>query len=62
MPLRRLIDTIAPAPHCLKAVQADARNKGLHKLTKREIQQIIADVRKTAAKETAGAVDDENCR
>lgn len=44
----KLIDCVAPAPEWLKAVQADAKSKGLDKLTKREINRIIADTRAEA--------------
>ena len=51
MGLRDYIDVIAPAPEWLKAVQADAKSKGLDKLSMREIDAIIADTRREAAQE-----------
>lgn len=46
MSLRDYIDSIAPAPEWLKEIQADANRKGLDKLTMREIDQVIAEVRR----------------
>lgn len=51
MGLRDYIDTIAPAPNWLKAVQSDAKSKGLDKLSMREIDDIIADTRRQATAE-----------
>jgi prevent-host-death family protein len=49
MGVRDYIDTIAPAPDWLTAVQADAKSKGLDKLSMREIDDIIADTREDMA-------------
>jgi AbrB family looped-hinge helix DNA binding protein len=40
------IRDVAPTPHALKAVQEDARRKGLNKLTMEEIDTEIAAYRK----------------
>ena len=49
--VRDYIDTIAPAPEWLKAVQADAKSKSLDKLSMRDIDELIADTRREAAAE-----------
>jgi prevent-host-death family protein len=46
MSIKDYIDTIAPAPDWLKKSWEDARRKGLHKLTMREINAEIAASRK----------------
>ena len=43
-------DTIAPAPQWLKAIQAEAKRKGLDKLKMRDINRIIAEVRSESRK------------
>jgi len=45
MSLRDYIDTIAPAPEWLRAIQAEAKRKGLNTLTMREIDVEIKAVR-----------------
>jgi hypothetical protein len=44
--IKDYINTIAPAPDWLKAMQARAKRNGLDKLTMREINAIIAEARK----------------
>ena len=46
MSWRDYIDTIAPAPEALKAIQAEAKRKGLDKLTMRQIDAEIAKMRR----------------
>ena len=46
MSLRDYINTIAPLPKALREIQAEAKRKGLHKLTMREINAEIATVRR----------------
>lgn len=45
MSLKDYIDTIAPAPPELKAMQERARKTGLNKLSMRQIDNIVAEVR-----------------
>lgn len=51
MGLRDYIDTIAPTPDWLGAAQADAKAKGVDKLSMREIDAIVADTRRATAPE-----------
>ena len=46
MSLKDYIDTIAPAPGWLTDIQAEAKRKGLDKLKMRDINRIIAEVRR----------------
>ena len=46
MSLKDYVDTIAPAPLVLKKIQAQAKSKGLDKLTMREIDAEIAAARR----------------
>ncbi len=46
MSIRDYINTISPAPKALREIQAEAKRKGLHKLTMREINAEIARVRR----------------
>ena len=46
MSVKDYIDTIAPAPAFLKEIQAEAKRKGLDKLSMREIDAVIASVRR----------------
>ena len=46
MSLRDYINTIAPLPKALREIQVEAKRKGLHKLTMREIDAEIARVRR----------------
>ena len=50
MGIRDYINTIAPAPEWLKQIQAEARRKGLNKLTMRQINVEIAAVRRERVK------------
>jgi len=50
MSLKDYIDTFAPAPKWLKDMQAQAKRKGLDRLNMRDIDHIIADVRRHARK------------
>ncbi len=47
------IDTLAPSPAWLNAIQAEAKRKGLDQLKMRDINRLIADVRRSPAKKTA---------
>src|SRR5579864_5271544 len=49
MSLRDYIDIIAQAPKALRAIQAEAKRKGLDKLTMRQIDAEIAKVRREQA-------------
>ena len=53
---RKLVTFAAPAPEWLKAVQADAKSKGLDTLTMREIDRLIAAAR-AEAQEHVGKPD-----
>ena len=46
MGIKDHIDTFAPTPEWLKAIGAEAKQKGLHKLTMRQIDAEIAAARK----------------
>ena len=46
MSLKDYISLIAPTPKWLREIQEDARRKGLHKLTMREIDAEIAAARR----------------
>jgi hypothetical protein len=46
MGIKDYIDTFAPTPEWLKAIGAEAKQKGLHKLTMRQIDAEIAAARK----------------
>ena len=46
MSVKDYIDTIAPAPTFLKEIQAEAKRKGLDNLSMREIDAVIAGVRR----------------
>jgi len=46
MSIRDYIDTIAPTPYWLKQIGTEAKNKGLNKLTMRQIDAEIAAVRR----------------
>jgi prevent-host-death family protein len=45
MSVKDYIDTIAPAPKWLKEIQAASKRRGTNKLTMRQIDSIIAEVR-----------------
>ena len=47
------IDTFAPTPEWLKAIGAEAKRKGLNKLTMRQIDAEIAAARKERRQKTA---------
>lgn len=51
MSFKDYLDTIAPAPEFLKEIQAEAKHKGLDKLTMREINSLIAEVRRELREE-----------
>jgi len=46
MSIADYVDTVAPAPDWLKQIGAEAKHKGLHKLTMRQIDAEIAAARK----------------
>jgi len=46
MGIKDYIDTFAPTPEWLKAIGTEAKQKGLHKLTMRQIDAEIAAARK----------------
>ena len=46
MSVKDYIDTIAPAPAFLKEIQTEAKRQGLDKLSMREIDAVIAGVRR----------------
>lgn len=50
MSLKDYIDTFAPAPKWLREMQAEAKRKRLDRLKMRDIDQIIAEVRRKARK------------
>jgi len=50
MSVKDYVDTIAPAPKWLKDIQAEAKRKGLDKLKMRDINRVIAGVRREARK------------
>jgi prevent-host-death family protein len=58
MSLKHYIDTIAPAPEWLKAIQAEAKRKGLNTLTMREIDAEIRAVRRQQRQRTSGKYPD----
>jgi prevent-host-death family protein len=49
MSMKDYIDTVAPAPKELRAMQERAKKTGLSKLTMRQIDDIIAEVRREPA-------------
>lgn len=51
MSFKDYLDTIAPAPEFLKEIQAEAKRKGLDNLTMREINSLIAEVRRELREE-----------
>ncbi len=48
MSLKDYIDTIAPAPKELRAMQQQAKKTGANKLSMRQIDNIIAEVRRSS--------------
>lgn len=54
MSMKDYIDTIAPTPEWLQSMQAEAKRNGLHKLKMRDIDRIIAEVRREAREGKAG--------
>jgi prevent-host-death family protein len=50
MSIEDYIDTIAPAPDWLKSAWAESKKNGTDKLTMREIDQEIAEVRSAASR------------
>lgn len=50
MSIKDYIDTMAPAPQWLKDIQASSRRRGTNKLTMRQIDTVIAAVRRQAQK------------
>jgi len=48
--VRELIRQIAPTPPALQAIRQDARNKGSHKLTMKQIDAEVTAVRRPGAK------------
>jgi prevent-host-death family protein len=53
MSVKDYVDTIAPAPRWLRDIQAEAKRKGLDKLTMSDINRVIAGVRREARKTKA---------
>jgi hypothetical protein len=53
MSIADYIDTVAPAPDWLKQIGAEAKRKGLSKLTMRQIDTEIAAVRQERQQEAA---------
>jgi hypothetical protein len=51
--IKDYINTIAPAPEWLKAMQEQAKRNGLDKLTRKEIDAEIEAVRKEARQRTS---------
>jgi prevent-host-death family protein len=49
MSIEDYIDTVAPAPDWLKSIWADSKKNGTDKLTMREIDREIAEVRSAAS-------------
>ena len=49
MSIKDYIDTLAPTPAWLKAIQADAKRRGLDQLKMRDIDRLIAEVRTSPA-------------
>ena len=50
MGINEYIDIVAPAPEWMKAIHAEAKQKGLHKLTMRQIDAEIAAARRERRK------------
>ena len=50
MSVKDYIDTIAPAPKWLKEIQAASKRRGTNKLTMRQIDSVIAEVRRERRK------------
>jgi prevent-host-death family protein len=48
MSVKDYVDTIAPSPTWLKHIQAEAKRKGLDKLQMRDINRLVAVVRRDA--------------
>lgn len=53
MSIEDYVDTVAPAPDWLKDIWADAKKNGTDKLTMREIDREIAEVRSQASRRKA---------
>ena len=53
MSLKDYVDTIAPAPEWLRDIQGEAKRKGLDKLKMRDINRMIAEVRRDTRKTKA---------
>jgi prevent-host-death family protein len=53
MSLKDYIDTIAPAPRWLKDIQSASKRRGTNKLTMRQIDSIVSEVRAEAPKKTS---------
>ncbi len=53
MSIEDYVDTVAPAPDWLKDIWEDARKNGTDKLTMREIDREIAEVRSDASRRKA---------
>src|ERR1700676_2213259 len=50
MSVKDYVDTIAPAPKWLKGIQAASKRRGTNKLTMRQIDSVIAKVRREPRK------------
>jgi prevent-host-death family protein len=50
MSVKDYVDTIAPAPKWLKDIQAASKRRGTNKLTMRQIDSVIAEVRREQRK------------
>jgi prevent-host-death family protein len=53
MSVKDYVDTIAPSPNWLKRIQAEAKRKGLDKLQMRDINRLVAVVRKDTRRTTS---------